>query len=384
MKNLIPHLIISAALTIVSASLVGQTPTTISSGDWSDGAIWTTPNPPTGGFIVSSGHEVTAGAGVSTSSTSRQVILGTLNLNTGSSLVGGGINFQSPSEGTLNVNGGHFKAVRFEANAEPAPGNDPFTINLNSGSVELTGSGQAAGTLTHNRSYIINLNGGEFRYNHSTFYTHDGENSSRAIHLNAGGHLILSNGIGSTLPLTAGGSWTGGTLTTNTASISGSDVNTLFTGEAASWSTHPDNVIALSSNASAQTLTVGNNVNANQGILAFRIYSANQNDNDQFIMDGANELTLESGVLLRIEGFDLAGNPEDYWGQTYQLFTANDYTSINPTVQSTTLNIDGFTHNVSWTPQGDGSYMLIPEPGTYAMMFGALALGLVILRRRFS
>lgn len=383
MKNKIPQLIISAALTLGAASLVGQV--TVNSGDWADTSIWSGGTVPTNTFTISGAHEVTMNNGDTLVSSNNSNIEGILNIEAGSSLQIARM-IGEPG-GTVNVNGGSFEIMRYD----PANNNAAFTLNLNGGTARIADEANASAMLPFDRNATFNLNAGELRVINPSLQTavHSGTSSNRAIHLNAGANLIFENfgthtTITETRSLTVGGSWTGGTLTTNTRSVTETGATRLLTSEAGSWSSNANNVLALSSYASAQTFTVVNaNINASQGILAFRIYSSNQNDNDQFVMNGAT-LTLTSGVQLQIEGFELAGNPEDYWGQTYQLFSAADYATITPSISSTTLDIDGITHNVTWSPQGDGSYMLIPEPGTYAMMFGALALALVILRRRFS
>lgn len=349
MKKIIPQLLIGTVLLYSAANIHGQT-VSAGSGNWSDPLTWSTGVPPTGIFEILAGHEVTMNDGDVIETGNSVIIRGTLNLNAGSSMSVNRINNNIASEGSVNINGGTLTARRYSPNAA-----GDFVLTLNSGTFRL-GDQDFPIALSHLDVFTFHLNGGKFIVNHGNL------SSSNTIHLGEGANLIFENTpntennnlltIGGTAALTVNGSWTGGTLTTNTRSVTGGSLDTLIgvsVDVEHGWNSNPSNVIALSSEPEAQTLTWGSNVDVNQGTLAFKIYSDEDNNNDQLVMDGAATLSLGAGVQLQISGHELSGDAESFIGTAYQLFSASNYAGIQATIMTETLVIDGSGYGVIWT-----------------------------------
>lgn len=338
-------------------------------GDFATDSTWALGNVPTGAFQVQAGDTVIANAGLNYSTANNNIVYGTLTVNSGASIVMGQMNNAVVSNSTINVAGGILTMNRF--NAQTGSANNV---------VNVTG-----GTLTHTNNtqilhHTINVSGS------GVFRTNAVNAASSPIHLSGNGTIIFENvaKIGSGASMT----WNGGTVFLSSgAAYSASDVTRMIV----PWASNAANVLALSSQASKQTITFNSGVSATQGIMAFNVYSSITNDSDLVAFSASNTLSLGSGVELRINGLSLTGAPEDYLGQSYQLFSMNngDYGNINASVASTIWTIGGGNYEIDWinnlATNGTltiGAITAIPEPSSFGALGGVVALTLASSRRR--
>lgn len=341
-----------------AASVSGQSLTS-GSGDWNDSSIWAGGTVPTlvDAFQIQAGHTVDAnGLGLIQDNNASSDVYGTWNIGAGTSVVMGRLNREVLSPNAeININGGDLSVSVFAPNS-----GSNMTVNLTAGFFTVRDTFAFGNSSGSDRAWTLNITGGTFH-----LYTGDFNNVARgnAMHLGAGGHIVFENNppgvtqgmpytIAQTRHLTRAGSWTGGTITTNTRTIVGNNATRfLHAGtEPSAWSSHPDNVLAISSNSSAQVFTIEDSpaFTANQGILRFRIYSANQNDNDQIVLAGNTALTLTDGVQLQIEGFELSGDINDFIGTSFKLMTAPSYGTLEATIVTDMLVVDGGEYVVTW------------------------------------
>lgn len=389
----------SPRLTALSASLffsaialnpLSAQTSSVASGDWLSSEIWSAGVPTnTQVWTVSAGHAVTAGAGVNYSSTTTDnFVIGTLNVNSGASIFFDRFNNTSTTTtGIVNISGGDLSFNRLAVSTPSGT----LTFNVSAGTLssrELLGSGSI------NQFYTVNLSGGTIRL--------AGDNFNPVATL-TGGKVVMVNGTGNNMMGTAGSSWNGGTIVTNsTVSTTTTNVNawgsTTANAFMSRWSENDVNVFQLSDKTTKQTVTTTVAATANQGQLHMNIYSAAANDNDVLstvYINGAtvnnNALTLGTGVDLSIFGVSLAGEAADYIGTSYKLFNSSLYAGIQATVSSTIFNIGGNDYEVDWinTLSTNGTLTIgnltlaaIPEPSTYAALVGVGMLGFAALRRR--
>lgn len=329
-------------------------------GDWNDVATWNGgATIPTAGFNIQEGDVVTAGAGATLSSTSADPkIFGTLTIDGGDISVRR-LGWNTTTSGTLNMKSGTFTASRLATANEST-----FTYNLTGGRIVATEVNQAV-----KGGNTFNISGGQLSVNGPL---------SGIIHL-SGGSIEFASGMSSFGMSSASNTWNGGRVYANTHSMSVGG----WSGVQAKWASNAINELAISSKDTAQTFTITHAVNVAQGTLVFNIYSPTEND--LFV---ANSLVLGDGVLIKMEGVNLEGSLDDYLGASFKILESgnNNYGSISATVAPSTLTIGGTTYDDIWWNTTnltlDGTVTLVPEPSTYALIFGGLAIGLAIIRRR--
>jgi hypothetical protein len=306
-------------------------------GNWNSASTWSDGVVPanTQSWTIRAGDTVTAGSGVNYLSTSQNpVVQGKLIVNPGASFQVHRLNSTATTgSGTVYLSGGTFTAARLG-------GNVTMTFNLTSG-----------GTLRVNDSsaisarYAINVgNGGTFMTNAAFF-------SGAQLNLATGGTIVQTPGMVSSVLTNAAVTWNGGTLITNTTSFTYS--GNVLTKLLATWSGHAENILALSSQAAAQTLNFGANTGMiTKGKLVFTVYGPANDNNDKLIQADNTSTSLSPGVRLVIDNPGGVGPASEYVGKRYQLFTTSgdgSYEAINPTLEPTVWNIGGVDHAVTWT-----------------------------------
>ncbi len=133
------------------------------------------------------------------------------------------------------------------------------------------------------------------------------------------------------------------------------------------------------------TVTIGsfiiNNLNVSGG--DYRVEFANANSAEALVIKGVNSVTKFNDQEIALDFIDFGKDDKIY--SAVDLTTFNDIT-VNGTALSTLLT-DG-TIDVDTGSYDDVSYnyvyslVTVPEPSTYALIFGALALSFVAYRRR--
>lgn len=342
-------------------------------GEWTDGATWLDGSPPASNqlWAVEAGDTVSA-TGVSDTSRQRDIVRGTLNINTGTELQVDRLNNgDDSSTGLVNINsGGILDIGRFS-------GSGDVTINVNSGGSFISSS-------ILNNGLTLNVNSGGTA-------TVGRAGGTQNIF---GGTMILAGDY------TAPSSWTTGTLVTNTfrAAKTGTEMGDFLS----ALNSNGANVLQISNQATAQTFSVGRTnqsipFEATAGIFEFRAYSDADNDSDlmrSVVPDDTEttDLSLSSAVQLRLisEG-SLPGTVNDYLGSSYQLFLDNSgtYGNITPTLQEVIWDIGGSLYNVEFIDNlsVDGtlvvdSLSVIPEPATAVAIAGLVGLLVAWTRRR--
>lgn len=302
-------------------------------GDFATGSTWALgAAPATSAFKIVTGDVVTAGSGLAYSASNRNNdVAGALTINPGASILMGRHNATLlPSEtGSLtHIAGGILSVSRLTGVT-----NTNAAINVSSGSLIVRENIAVAAT-----NYSIWLSGGLI----------DSSSSNYACPLFvSGGTLLMRNGVCSLGGL-ASGLWNGGRIVVNTSTPSAPATNSLIN----AWKSNASNLLALSGTTIPQTLTLASSVSSIQGELAFSVYSATAHDNDVFALpNAAHDLTLGAGVILRIEGANLAGTPSSYVGSAYKLFSvaSGSYAGITPTIAPVTWTINGDTYVVTFT-----------------------------------
>ena len=128
---------------------------------------------------------------------------------------------------------------------------------------------------------------------------------------------------------------------------------------------HYPGEIGTNETVSGVTITAGTVVN-----FAFK-HDLDTGNWSFWLNPNFNKLESENTAALS----DIAGRTQD---NTWVKFSATD-TGGTPS---------GYTGSVSYTNfafyNGGDTPFIVPEPATYALIFGALALGFVMLRRRFK
>jgi hypothetical protein len=335
-------------------------------GDWTTGGTWALGNVPTTAqaFTIQAPDTVTANsAGLIQENTINSFVYGTLNVGTGTTLTMGRLNSGVVSSGIVNINGGNMTVVRLADGTTTGSAN---VVNISSGNFTVQGNAVSTTSVT------LNVSGGVYDVNNSTFGT---------LNLSGSGKMIVrQGGFGGLLP-----SWAGGTIQVQTGTLGSTATNALFN----PWKSNDANRLDLSFTTTKQTLTLGTGVNSTMGTLGFNIYGFTNNDSDRLAMTSTHALTLSSGVDLSITGLSLAGTTTDYIGKSFQLFSVNSgiYTNINPTIAPSVFTIGGTDYDVVWgnTLNSNGSLTInslsvIPEPGTLALV--GIALGSLLLFRR--
>lgn len=341
-------------------------------GDFNTNGTWALNAVPTGGFRVLAGDTVTASAGVSLTTNSNSDVLGTLTLASGASITMGRLNNNlAVADSTINITGGTLSVTRLSGSGSNN------TINLSAGSLIVR---EPISIPSH---YIFNVSGGVFR-------TIGGVANNLTL---TGGTIIFE---GSAQKTAGTFSWSGGTVILSSgAAYSANSVNQIFN----AWKTNAANVLALSSQTTRQTITIGSNnfptITSETGVMSFNVYSATDNDNDLLELVGTSALTLTSGVEIQIENVSLHGGESiaDYLGKSFQLFSieSGNYANINATVTSTYWTIGGEEYLIGWINNlsEDGTLTIgsltstaIPEPASAVAFGGLAALAFASMRRR--
>jgi len=334
-------------------------------GNWTSTDTWISGVPTTGSFTVKTGDTVTASnVTLDCGSSTNPQIYGTLNLNNGSSFTGfNRINYSGTTDGgVINLNGSTLTGTYLYSQTHP------LTVNVNSGGVLNTPVAASSNTT-------VNVNtGGTFNV----------IGTAGTINLN-GGTMVDTDGATNQFPVT---SWTGGTYVVNTATQSSATITNL----SARLASNANNVLDLSNKSTKQTYTTNNSiVKLTGGIVRLHVYSATDDDSDQFNYVTLGAFDFSSNVTLQFnDQGPLPGTATDYVGKSYKLFTpskASYYSLILPTLAATQWNIGGNEYNVTFTNtlSTDGmltvnSLSAVPEPAALALL--GLAGALALRRRR--
>lgn len=307
----------------------------------------------------------------------------TLDIATGGSVTGARIALTNATTvGTINVNG---SLTLTPTNASTAAYNHANGAQLifNIGSGGLVQQNGASGTIlntTSNRRTDLNINGGTYEYTGASDL-HLGNNlpgSGRAAinitsgRFDLGGRNVLWD---STISNTF--SWTGGTVA-NIYGVTDQSMNDLVAANFGNSATKTIDINNQRVAAAAQTLNLGTaGLNASLGTLQFDIYGTTTADQ----ITGAGVFDLESGVLIDIGYVGGLINATALTGQTYQLFNLTDYSGLDATVASTVWDDGTQSYNVSFLNNlaTNGTITItgisvIPEPSSFALLFGATAL----------
>ncbi len=323
-------------------------------------------------FEVVAGDTVTANSGTTYSYENGFInVIGTLTLNSGSSITANRLNNGVTSTtGVVNVNGGNLRLSR-----------------IFNGTGGLTTVNQTAGLVE-----LLDLSAGREQFNLSGGTTTQGSTGSISTiyHLTAGANLIYENGFKLFGSSSNGTTWNGGSVTVNN-SINIGNV-TATTDFFSLLSSNSANVLNISSKTSKQTFStsLANVLSIDQATIQFDIYSAALNDSDQ--LGSAGSFNISSDVQFAINGVNLSGTAEDYIGATYQLldFGNENYSAVAATLDGGTWTIGGADYTVDFTNNlaTDGTIAIssltpVPEPATIGLLTGMTALAVAGLRRRY-
>jgi hypothetical protein len=259
------------------------------------------------------------------------------------------------------------------------------------GRVEFTGSltGSAPDGLVKLGSGVIDLTGAN---TYSTYYFGTQTTGTTAIDIKAGTVLInnpsgtsaFGNNAGHVV-IEAGATLGGGGFIVPSGSTG--NIQTVVAADATSVIAPGEPGYNSAAGASFQpaagTLTLSGGLTAMNGLtMDFKLDSTDITDSDS--IDFESGTVLVGGVLtINLTSLDGGVNTAD----TYTLFSGTgDWSGFNPT--SVDINAPaGYTATGQFNPGGFNTYTVqftaTPEPSTYAMLLGGLALlGFVGLRRR--
>lgn len=271
------------------------------------------------------------------------------------------INNSMPTNSNLDVDGTLFvNAIRGGSNMEKT-GTGTVTVNrldgfltVNGGTFIYTGTGGAKlKTTTINDTGTLRLTGA-------------GLENGRSLTVNSGGTFEIAAGVSQTMSSLSGT----GTIIGETGSILRPNGTSTFNGAIEGELTFISGGTTTKTfgDASSMEFTIGAN-----GV------------NNAIIGDGVNDTTtnLNGEFVFDLSGADLSD------GNSWLIV---DVDALNESFGGT-FNIASFTNNAGlWTYDSDSNLTFsqtsgilgysIPEPGTYALLFGLAVMGLVYRRRR--
>ena len=425
MKSPARYILVAAlAATFAVSGYSQNTPQSVADGDWNAGETWSTGAAPAGSSLhayIQGGYTVDFTSGTSAN-------LSTLNIGSNQDASGASVGAGSAA-GTLNITGG---TVRSSANnvgaIKIATGdNATGTLNINGGTLSGTGTrtgvqignGNGAEGFLNISSGSVSLTGG--------IAIGNANNSTTAN--NVTGHLTISGGSLATSTASSSGIFyvgyagaddvsatgtytqTGGTVSIDAANYA----NYLAVGYATNSSRTANGTASITGGTFSGNIRVGRQAGSNglgggqliigpganisgkdqawqvsgNGEIVFELGSTTDfNAVDLTASTAAHSLSFtEAGAKITVDGSNLdyasglgpitlfdfiSGKGPDATSMSNVVF---DYIGFDPQ----------FAPQLEWTAtslQLNLNLAAVPEPSTYALIFGAAALGVVLVRRR--
>jgi len=276
--------------------------------------------------------------------------------------------------GVLTINGGSFTVNETNATALGLILGDQSTaqggtVDLNGGTLTVRKLSAGSGSGTN---YAFNFNGGTLKASTTsnagaTFWASDAKVTANVRN---GGGTIDNNGTNITIAHTLVHSTIGGDNATDGGlTFSGSGTTTLSGANTCTGAT----------TVSAGTLATGATGTFGAGNVSVAASAALTFGNNASIADLSTltfaKTSSAGSINLNFTGTETVGFVFDSVSSTY--LNGGTYTATE--LNSLLASMGG---NAVFTGTGSLSFSAIPEPATYAALAGALALGVVVIRRR--
>jgi autotransporter-associated beta strand protein len=321
----------------------------------------------------------------------------------GSSIASGGVITSGPfGHGTLTLRGGILQSfsatTRVYHNSVHLDGNiilggfapDGTTLTgtqtfstLGGGSTTVTGQRTLDVQSTVIWNQTIGGTGGIVKAGNATL-TLNGDNTYAGVTTVADGTLVLNGSIIGGLQVQSSGAFTGTGTVSGAATIAGAhnpgnspgiqtfnDNLTYTTGASVTWELNGNTSTQGSPTAIFDQVVVGGTLDfagATLLQLTFNAAGSTVNWNDAFWASSQSWRIYDAAAVTNFGNLSLAStNWADSWGNLFDTVLAGSSFSLSQVGGDVYLN-----------------YAAIPEPSTYAALFGAAVLGFVIYRRRRS
>lgn len=319
---------------------------------------------------------------------------GAVEMTTGGSITAGAVNMAwgADRSGLLTVNGGEMNAGNLRMGR--SPGGVQATVDLSGGILNATTINMSSRTDEGGPAgadSFLNVSGGTLDASGDLEVGHLGGDANVDISggtVNIAGQTRIGN-LDTTSTATGtftmtGGSFTGSALTAIGTEGDGMGRGHVFIGGDAEFSSGGSSAIVF--REGGNTFTVDG---SNAAITATRASAVGLEFNDgntvtfNFDAGGPSTVDVTSNLWVR-DAVTLDIDASDVGPGLYTLFTfasnvdGNEFTPGNITLGDGSWNWD-LHYNTN-----DIQFEVIPEPSTYAMIFGGLVLGLALIRRRLQ